>query len=111
MPGLRTFFRHCPSCGRRFEVRVVAKEELDSSEVDRDSPHTTSSYVPYLAASTNPRAALSMSTGSPVVVSAREADWTKFMRYEYKCKHCGHQWFEDRTETDSGRPDRSYTGD
>lgn len=92
-------------------MRTIAKTELDSSGVNRDSPRTASSYVSYFAAAKNPRTVLQMPTGSPVTVGVPEADWSKTIHYEYKCRRCGHKWFEISAETHEGRPDKGYTGD
>jgi len=41
MSVFKTFFRHCPSCGRRFEIRLGSKREVgDESETWRTSKST-----------------------------------------------------------------------
>ena len=98
VPELRTFFRHCPSCGRRFEIRLVSKEEVGESEHDEDLLRVTG--VPEPA----PRPLLLEDT-SPVTVEMEE------FQYRYRCKHCGHEWSEIHEKTEVGRRPESYMGD
>ena len=96
MSEVKTFFRHCPCCGRRFEIRLVSKQPADSqsvvgTETIRQAvgslrPTIVEEHVPYLA------------------------DIEDF-RYSYRCKHCGHQWTEihEKEELD-GKPN-GYEGD
>lgn len=111
MSAIETFFRHCPSCGRRFEIRIVAKGVVDAEEVERDRPATATTYLPYAAAAKSARLFLPLSTGHPVTAKVPELGETKVVRYEYKCKHCEHEWSEDRTTTREVRPTAGYTGD
>jgi len=103
MSGITTFFRHCPSCGRRFEIRLQGKSLVGT---ERESYKTTKT-----------------GTGSPATftaqgwgfqnVSPSEEIWDshvlleekvrvtierKNFQYVYMCKHCGHQWIEKRSE-------------
>ena len=36
MSEVKTFFRHCPSCGRRFHIRVVSKQLLQMDREDEE---------------------------------------------------------------------------
>ena len=98
MSGIRTFFRHCPSCGRRFEIRLVKKERVDSEAI-------TEGLKPSAPSSPSRLSALPLSQDAPSIVDIED------FRYTYKCKHCGHEWSEvNRTESTFAAPD-GYTGD
>jgi uncharacterized Zn finger protein len=86
---VRTFFRHCPSCGRRFEIRLVNKKLIDSELVK-------SNVVQYTPAS----AAVVLESNVPMDVEVDD------FRYTYRCKHCGHQWSEERFKTENEKIDR-----
>ena len=100
MEELQSFFRFCPSCGRRFHIRLVSKKLVDM----------TKETITMKEVQMAPRAPLgpmstSMGTGafSPVIVEQDvpvEVDRETF-EYQYKCKHCGHQWAENRTEQET----------
>jgi DNA-directed RNA polymerase subunit RPC12/RpoP len=87
---IRQFFRHCPNCGKRFEIHLVSKEELpveDKTVSVGGAPNP----VPY---------AKVQSGGQPMgyvnLVDESRAitvDIHEF-RYSYKCGHCGHAWSE-----------------
>jgi predicted RNA-binding Zn-ribbon protein involved in translation (DUF1610 family) len=90
MSELTTFFRHCPSCGRRFEIRLVGKklvekrretEERQSSYLPYDPHHSFSAYSPHYN---------EVAESVPLTVDTEE------FQYAYKCGHCGHQWSEIR---------------
>jgi C4-type Zn-finger protein len=90
MSVVRTFFRHCPSCGRRFEIRLENKKLLKEERV------TTMLTQEEAAA----RADLLMSTPPPLIVGGEVpvvVDVDSF-QYTYRCKHCGHEWSEVRKE-------------
>jgi DNA-directed RNA polymerase subunit RPC12/RpoP len=98
MSGIRTFFRHCPSCGRRFEIRLVKKEQVDSEAITeglkRSSPSTSIGL-----------SSIPLSQDAPSIVDIED------FQYTYRCKHCGHEWSEvNRTESTFAAPD-GYTGD
>lgn len=104
MPGITTFFRHCPSCGRRFEIRLVGKNLVD---VERDTYSTTragdgsgSSFAAQRSGYGNIRSPSQEVWDSHVELEekVRVTVERKEFRYAYKCKHCGHQWAERRFE-------------
>jgi DNA-directed RNA polymerase subunit RPC12/RpoP len=82
------FFRHCPGCGRRFRIKLVDKKMV---HLDRESmggnegPLSVSQFrgAPVLLVQESTR---------PIVVDVEEFE------YSYKCRHCGHEWFEKRVE-------------
>ena len=99
MSVVQTFFRHCPSCGRRFEIRLVSKKLAGSEDyVDKENHLQT---VPSIGPRRYPPLQAVMEEGKPFTVDVEE------FQYAYKCKHCGHEWSETR-ETER-RSD--YTGD
>jgi predicted RNA-binding Zn-ribbon protein involved in translation (DUF1610 family) len=88
---VRRFFRRCPSCGQRFEIRLVNKKLIGAEEVESNVEQYTPTSVAVLESKV------------PLIV---EVD--KF-GYTYKCKHCGHQWSEDRFKTYNEKIDRNIT--
>ena len=95
MSRVRTFFRHCPGCGRRFEIRLVGREAVQlegasSSQVPPAFSARGYSFYnePYVAM--QPAGQAILKEASPSVVDAAQ------FTYTYKCSHCGHQWTEKR---------------
>jgi DNA-directed RNA polymerase subunit RPC12/RpoP len=85
-----TFFRHCPACGRRFEIRLIEKKLVDERQDQEIIKHDL--MIP------NPSS--SKFTLPPVVVEESvplTIDVTEF-QYSYRCKHCGHEWSEKHLE-------------
>ena len=106
-----TFFRHCPSCGRQFEIRLIAKTEVaEGSELERTKQPLSSLK---LAAYPPSRSilAIQLQTGGPATVEVPSINETKEFRYAYRCKHCGHEWFEDEVQTTERKPASDYVGD
>jgi uncharacterized Zn finger protein len=93
---IRTFFRYCPSCGRRFEIRVVGKRFVDEKEVQKTEmmnelrPQLVLGYP----------GSTELDADHPVTVDIEE------FRYTYKCKHCGHMWSEVHDIEGKSRADR-----
>jgi hypothetical protein len=111
MSAIRTFFRHCPSCGRRFEIRLVKKESVDSEDIEENLPRPVNPLITRAMVSnpTNPVLTKSMPIGlsenAPSIVDIED------FRYTYKCRHCGHEWSEvHQTESSYDAP-KGYTGD
>ena len=103
MSEIRIFFRHCPACGRRFEIRVAKKEEVSESHwsgrIDSDTDEveeSTLSLTPLV---------LSQEESKPAIVEEKDFNYT------YKCKHCGHQWTEIHEETHTEPAPEGYTDD
>jgi hypothetical protein len=82
MSELTTFFRHCPSCGRRFEIRLVGKKLVGERLETEERPL---SYLSYNTSYYN-----EVEESVPLSVDVKE------FQYAYRCKHCGHQWSEIR---------------
>ena len=88
MSSIETLFRRCPNCGRRFEIRLVGKELIDSETIKETRPIEADYF------SGSPGSYLELGETEPVYV-----DVEKF-QYSYKCKHCGHQWVEIKEKED-----------
>ena len=112
MPEI-TFLRFCPSCGKRFHVRVVGKELVgqeiqEGQTVEFHGGRGLGGSVKRVVAGQS-----GVSIVAPgVKVSPAVVD-TETYRYEYKCDHCGHEWAETKVLTDevAGGEDSGYTGD
>ena len=86
MSKVETFFRHCPGCGRRFEIRVenktlVRADHTVSTLPAGESQGSFAAYRPLL-----------VGQNEPIVTDTEE------FQYTYKCRHCGHEWSEKREE-------------
>src|SRR5574340_300502 len=89
MSELRTLFRFCPSCGRRFQIRLESKKLL----ADRVEEVETTKAVGWLGSNYGARG---YSMTQPLVVEEKvpaTVDIEEF-QYTYRCKHCGHVWSE-----------------
>jgi uncharacterized Zn finger protein len=102
MSEVRTFFRHCPACGRRFEIRVVRREPEESNSYESEIPQSDTDSTRW---GTLTPIILSQDAMAPVVVEEKDFSYT------YKCKHCGHQWTEIHGETHVESQPKGYTGD
>ena len=91
---MRTFFRRCPSCGRRFEIRLVKKKLISSQQIE-------SNVEQYTPATISPPTVLESEV--PIVVEVDDFGYT------YKCKHCRHQWSEEHFKTQNERIDQNIT--
>jgi DNA-directed RNA polymerase subunit RPC12/RpoP len=95
---IKTFFRFCPACGRRFHIKLVSKElvnlQRESVEVKRAIPLS------------RPQSGYSGGMWFPQPVVVLESEPTTIdveeFQYAYKCGSCGHEWsekhFEDQKE-------------
>ena len=82
------FFRHCPGCGRKFHIKLVDKKMV---HLDRESmPGYEGRFSPSQFQGSS--VLLFQESARPIVVDVEE------FQYSYKCKHCGHEWFEKRVE-------------
>ena len=106
MSSVRTFFRHCPSCGRRFEIRLVRKEEVASQAMEEAMPDV-GVKAPVIAAAASERIGgrLVLQDDAPSIVDVDE------FQYTYRCRHCGHEWSEVRTQERVAKAPKGYTGD
>jgi C4-type Zn-finger protein len=83
MSEVKEFFRTCPSCGRRFQIRLVSKKLVGER---KDVEQMTQGMVqPVAAASFTP---IVVEESVPLTIDVED------FQYSYRCKHCGHQWTE-----------------
>ncbi len=82
MSELETFFRRCPNCGKRFEIRLVGKKLVDAQTIKETRPVTSDYFGGYGGSF------LELGETEPTIIAVEE------FQYAYKCKHCGHQWVE-----------------
>lgn len=101
MADFRAIFRSCPSCGKRFEIRLVGKKLVKDQIVRREAHIITGlpSYGVYGAYSVT-----TVSEDRPVVLDEKD------FQYAYECKHCGHKWAEIVEETSRAKPSQSKEG-
>ena len=114
MSAIRTFFRHCPSCGRRYEIRLVSKKEIsDESETwkikERVLPQSVRARAKESIMTLD--ADLGVPESSPRILEVPEIGETKEFRFNYRCKSCGHEWSEERFKTTERPASPDYEGD
>jgi len=99
MSEVETFFRFCPSCGKRFHIKLISKKLVDSKRETSEEtqvvmggdPNPMNYPLNYgYRAGMNP---LMVEENIPVTVNVED------FQYSYKCKHCGHEWTENRVES------------
>lgn len=96
MSEVDAFFRFCPGCGKRFHIKLVSKKLVDSKRETFEQKRAV--VMGRMPLQLGPRAGgfLGNSTileeGVPVTVDVED------FQYSYKCKHCGHEWTENRVE-------------
>lgn len=103
MSDVTTFFRHCPACGRRFEIRVVKKELAVAESQKADMPHVR--YASGTGAGMNMGIGVTLVENVPSIVNEEE------FKYTYRCKHCGHQWTELHDEETQFKEPPGFEGD
>lgn len=84
MATVGTFFRTCPSCGRRFHVTLVDTKLID----ERKSAETVKVGAAAPVGPANRGSLVVLEQDVPVTIDIRD------FRYSYRCKHCGHVWAE-----------------
>ncbi|MFI5419616.1 MAG: hypothetical protein ACHQ1H_01470 [Nitrososphaerales archaeon] len=83
---IETMFRHCPYCGKRFEIRLVGKKLVDTKSIREQRPVNSDYFGGYSGS------VLEVGNMEPAIVEVET------FQYAYKCKHCGHQWVEIKQE-------------
>ncbi|MBI3841490.1 MAG: hypothetical protein HY297_06040 [Thaumarchaeota archaeon] len=114
MGRLVTFFRHCPSCGRRYHVRLEG-EKLAGSEV-QEGQVVRRHRTPRSGLQGGLRVIVAgRSSGLQIGAGITEPAQVVVEVYEltYKCEACGHEWKESRKEVDEigGGEEGRYRGD
>ena len=102
---IKRFFRHCPSCGRRFEIRLVSKQVVPTESEEWKTAH----YA--VAGAEWKESVVALDPEGPVAAEVPEFQETQKVRYGYRCKHCGHEWSEDAAQVKRERAQSGYTGD
>jgi DNA-directed RNA polymerase subunit RPC12/RpoP len=97
--SVRAFLRHCPSCGRRFEIRLVSKRLVGSEDLTGDEKRVE---APGFGIAAIP---IPVEEHVTSIVDVEE------FQYAYRCKHCGHQWSEVREKLRDFDTPKGYTGD
>jgi predicted RNA-binding Zn-ribbon protein involved in translation (DUF1610 family) len=120
MSELGTFFRHCPSCGRRFEIKLVSKKLIDDTSEAREEKEV-SLNPGYRAVGKVVGVGPTPTTGDaprptmgrlfPLSEDVAVVSDTKGVLYTYKCKKCGHEWSEERFKTAEEKTKEDYAGD
>jgi DNA-directed RNA polymerase subunit RPC12/RpoP len=103
VPDIKTFFRHCPSCGRRFEIKIVGKKLVDSKAIEEKGGNRPV-VVGGLGFGRAPIVTM-VQEGMPSIVEVDD------FQYRYKCKHCGHEWSEVHETVHKTDEPAGYTGD
>jgi DNA-directed RNA polymerase subunit M/transcription elongation factor TFIIS len=88
---VRDIFRICPSCGRRFHVKLVSKNLVDEHKHTDEMKKAMMNPTPmgYLKGSA-PVLPIIVEQDVPITIDIRD------FQYIYQCKHCGHAWSEMR---------------
>jgi hypothetical protein len=105
MSAFRTLFRHCPSCGRRFEIRLTSTKEVS------DVSEAWKAGKPIVATSGRRESMVMLEGERPVTVEIPETEEIKEFMYNYKCKYCGHEWSEVQSKSTVGAGNPEYKGD
>jgi DNA-directed RNA polymerase subunit RPC12/RpoP len=97
MASVKTFFRKCPECGHRFEVKETEKKlentEAHTEEYDERQglpPVDTSRYI-------RQGGVAYTASKKPVTVIRKE------YRLTYRCSRCGHEWAEKEVDERQSR--------
>jgi len=105
MSGVKTFFRHCPSCGHRFELRLVSREEIAEEGESLKAKERT------ISQSQRKETIQTLDPETPVSLSIPGLEEIKELKYNYRCKHCGHEWSERAVQAIHEKVNQGYTGD
>jgi uncharacterized Zn finger protein len=96
MSEIKSFFRFCPACGRRFHIKLVSKTLTDDkiSSTEIKSLRTEMNPAYRVTLDNAPIAGTTIAVEENIPVTVEEKDF----QYTYKCKHCGHVWSEAHVE-------------
>jgi DNA-directed RNA polymerase subunit RPC12/RpoP len=89
MSELRTFFRFCPQCGRRFHIKLVSKNLV---HLEREQAETGRATLLGPRSFSSPLPPIIVQEGDPVMIDIEE------FQNAYRCGHCGHEWTEKHVE-------------
>ncbi|MBI3841454.1 MAG: hypothetical protein HY297_05855 [Thaumarchaeota archaeon] len=112
MSAVASFFRHCPSCGKRFHVKRVGEKLVGEEIMHVPSPDALGATlsvndVPMGRHDESGVAATAPDKTDSKVVEVEE------IQYTFRCEHCGHEWTEYHAEEVEvkGGAESGYTGD
>jgi uncharacterized C2H2 Zn-finger protein len=91
MSEVRTFFRYCPGCGKRFHIKLTGKKLLNE-DIETINLRERASSGAGMAGRLSATVPTVLEVDVPTTVDERDFE------YFYKCGHCGHVWTEMRTE-------------
>jgi DNA-directed RNA polymerase subunit RPC12/RpoP len=98
---MSTFFKKCPSCGKRFEVKHTG-EELAKSEVKTEDVNVNLSLnTPFQWSHEASTDTIDVEPGAlgPIAQGKRTIEKQEDTYTEdYQCKHCGYRWKEERVK-------------
>lgn len=97
MSEVETFFRYCPSCGRRFHIKLVSKKLVNSRRETFTQKRILKGSMP--RSQYGPQMGNVMASPTIVEEDVPVTIDVEDFQYAYKCKHCGHEWTENRAET------------
>jgi transposase-like protein len=92
MSEVKEFFRHCPACGRRFHIKLVSKKLVGERKEVAEIKQAMVNPTPMGYSKTMPAIPLIVEENIPITIDVED------FQYSYRCKHCGHEWSETRTE-------------
>ena len=87
MSEVKTFFRYCPACGRRFHIKLVSKVLVSDDRGDKVRPELLDETAGYNVTGQVIGPTI-LKADLPVTVQAEDFE------YSYRCSHCGHVWKE-----------------
>ena len=92
MSEVRTFFRYCPACGKRFHIKLVSKKLLD----EKRETTTIKAMFKEKGSLVTPGVWRTGGLGRPVLLEEDVPMTIDVENFEhtYKCRHCGHVWTE-----------------
>jgi hypothetical protein len=93
MSEVGTFFRFCPGCGKRFHIKLVSKKLVDyKRETSEEKEVMIGGLNPMSFGYRGSMAPLIVQENIPITVEVED------FQYSYMCKHCGHEWAENRVK-------------
>jgi len=90
MSEVKTFFRFCPSCGKRFHIKLVSKKLVDDKRETTVRKEVTTAGRVFVGSRFQPINPTILVVDVPVTVEVEDFE------YSYKCGYCGHVWTEKR---------------
>jgi predicted nucleic acid-binding Zn ribbon protein len=95
LSGVSTFFRHCPNCGKRFEIRLVSKKLVDDRKTEQEVKQAALVPGGLIGGATSGEGrAFGMGGVTYVEENVPLTIDVEDFNYTYRCKHCGHAWTE-----------------